>query len=58
MIGNFNIRDNDWDPNYPHHSIHTKDLLTLAESLGLDLLLCHKLYSAISPSICHQFSWS
>jgi len=37
MTGNFNIRDNDWDPNYPHHSAHTKDLLTLAESLGLNL---------------------
>jgi len=38
MTGNFNIRDNDWDPNYPHHSVHTENLLTLAESLGLDLL--------------------
>jgi len=38
MTGNFNIRDNDWDPNYPHHSVYTEDLLTLAESLGLDLL--------------------
>jgi len=37
MTGNFNIRNNDWDPNYPYHSAHTKDLLTLAESLGLDL---------------------
>ena len=37
MTGDFNIRDNDWDPNYPHHSIHTKDLFTVAESLGLDL---------------------
>jgi len=37
MTSDFNIRDNDWDPNYPHHSVHTEDLLTLAESLGLDL---------------------
>jgi len=37
MSGNFNIRDNDWDPNYSHHSVHTEDLFTLAESLGLDL---------------------
>jgi len=37
MTGDFNIRDNDWDPNYPHHSVHTEDLLTLAKSLGLDL---------------------
>jgi len=39
MTGNFNIRDNNWDPNYPYHSVHTEDLLTLAESLGLDLSL-------------------
>jgi len=39
MTGDFNIRDNDWDPNYPHHSVYTKDLLTLAKSLGLDLSL-------------------
>jgi len=38
MTGDFNIRDNDWDPNYPHYSTHTEDLFTLAESLGLDLL--------------------
>jgi len=37
MTGDFNISDNDWDPNYPHHSAHTEDLFTLAESLGLDL---------------------
>jgi len=39
MTGDFNIRNNDWDPNYPHHSVYTKDLLTLAKSLGLDLSL-------------------
>ena len=37
MLGDFNIRDNNWDPNYPHYSIHTEDLFTLAKSLGLDL---------------------
>jgi len=37
MSGDFNIRDNDWDLNYPYHFIHTKDLFTLTESLGLDL---------------------
>jgi len=37
ITGDFNIRDNNWDPNYPHHSVHTKNLITLAESLGLDL---------------------
>jgi len=38
ITGNFNIRNNNWDPNYPHHSIYTEDLFTVAESLGLDLL--------------------
>jgi len=37
MTGDFNIRDNDWDLNFPHHSIYTEDLVTLAESLGLEL---------------------
>jgi len=37
MIGDFNIRDSDWDPNTHHHSMHTKDLLTIADSLGLEL---------------------
>jgi len=37
ITGNFNIRNNNWDPNYPHHSIYTEDLFTVAESLGLDL---------------------
>jgi len=37
MTDDFNIRDNDWDPNYPYHSAHTEDFFTLAESLGLDL---------------------
>jgi len=37
MTDNFNIRDNNWDPNYPYYSAYTKDLFTLAESLGLDL---------------------
>ena len=37
MTDDFNIRNNNQDPNYPHYSIHTKDLVTLAKSLGLDL---------------------
>jgi len=37
MTSNFNIRDNDWDPNFHHHSIHTDDLITIADSLGLEL---------------------
>ena len=37
MTGDFNIQDSDWDPNYYHYSIHTKDLITITDSLGLEL---------------------
>ena len=37
MIGDFNIQDSDWDPNFCHYSIHTKNLITIANSLGLEL---------------------
>jgi len=37
MTGNFNIRNSDWDLNFYHHSSHTNNLLTLANSLGLEL---------------------
>ena len=34
MIGDFNIRDNDWDLLYLYHSIHTNGI---ADSLNLEL---------------------
>ena len=37
ITGDFNIRDSDWDPLAHHHSIHTDDLMTIADSLGLEL---------------------
>jgi len=37
MTGGFNIRDSDWDPNFHHHFIYTDDLITIADSLGLEL---------------------
>jgi len=37
MMGDFNIKDNDWDPSFPHYSLHSDDLLTIANSFGLDL---------------------
>jgi len=37
MTGDFNIRDSDWDPNVHYHSIHTEDLMSIANSLDLDL---------------------
>ena len=32
MAGDFNIRDHDWDPLFPHHSSHADDLITIADS--------------------------
>jgi len=37
MTGDFNIRDSNWDPNFHHHSIHTDNLITITNSLGLEL---------------------
>ena len=37
MTGDFNIRDNFWDPNYLHHSIHSNLLIDIAESMHLGL---------------------
>lgn len=37
MTGDFNIRDSNWDPNYHHHFIHIEDLITIVNSLGLEL---------------------
>ena len=37
MTKDFNIRNSDQDPSFPHHSQHTDDLLTIADSLRLDL---------------------
>jgi len=39
LIGDFNIRDSDWDPSFRYHSSHTDDLITIADSLGLELSL-------------------
>ena len=37
MTGDFNIRDNLWDFNYPHHSIHRMLLFDIADSFYLGL---------------------
>jgi len=37
IINNFNIRDNDWDPLYPHYSIHVNALKEIADSSTLKL---------------------
>ena len=37
MTGDFNIRDNLWDPSFPHHSSASDDLLMIADSFNLSL---------------------
>ena len=37
MIEDFNIRDNDWNFLYLHHSIHTDTLREIADSFNLEL---------------------
>jgi len=37
LTGDFNIRDSNWDPNFRHYFSHTDDLITIANSLGLEL---------------------
>jgi len=37
LTGDFNIRDSDWDPSFRHHSSHTDNLITITDSLGLEL---------------------
>jgi len=37
MTGDFNIRDNLWDRNYLHYSIHSNFLFDIADSLYLKL---------------------
>ena len=35
MIGDFNIRDSDWDPFFLHHLVHTDTLLEIADFFDL-----------------------
>jgi len=37
ITGDFSIRDSNWDPNFHNYSIYTKELTTIADSLGLKL---------------------
>ena len=39
IIGDFNIRNNDWDSSYPYHSLYTDMLWEFADSFGLELLI-------------------
>ena len=37
MIGDFNIRDNDWDLTYPYHSVYSNVLMEVVNSFDLKL---------------------
>ena len=37
MTGNFNIRDNIWDPAFPYHSAFSDDIMIVADSFNLEL---------------------
>ena len=37
MTDDFNIRDSSWNPNFHHHSVYTDNLITITDSLGLEL---------------------
>jgi len=37
MTVDFNIKDNDWDPLYSHHSLHTNILKKIADLFNLKL---------------------
>lgn len=39
MIGDSNIRDNNWNLSYSYHSIHMDTLYEIADSFNLELLL-------------------
>ena len=39
MTGDFNIRNRLWDPSFPHHLSISDDLIILADSFNLDLLI-------------------
>jgi len=39
MVGDFNIRDNDWDPSYPHHSTHADTLREITDSFNLEIFM-------------------
>ena len=39
MTDDFNIRDSDWDPNIQYHFIHTEELISIADSLDLELAM-------------------
>lgn len=39
IIGDFNIRDSEWNSSYPHHSVFSDILLEVTDSFNLKLSL-------------------
>ena len=39
ITGNFNIRDQSWNPSFPHHLLISNDLFVIADLFNLDLLI-------------------
>ena len=39
ITGDFNIKNNDWDPLYSYHSIYTDILREIADSFNLELFM-------------------
>ena len=39
MIGDFNIRDNDWDPLYTYYSTHADTLRKVTDTFNLELFM-------------------
>ena len=37
MPGDFNIKDNIWDPSFPHHSVISDNFMTIADLFNLEL---------------------
>ena len=68
MTGDSNIRDNLWDPLYPHHSSLSNDLFIIADCFNLGLSIptnqvptrysdnCYEANSVIDPMFPHYSS--
>ena len=37
MVGDFNIRNNNWNPSYPHHSTYADILREIADLFNLEI---------------------
>ena len=54
MTDNFNIRDNLWDPLYPHHSSHSDNLFIIVDSFNLELFISTNQVSTKYSDNCQE----